>query len=203
MVLLGVRGWLRLAARRSRAGVVVLALQALVVVGATGWAFVAPAVGRGGIAGALAVIAAAGLVALGTRRGGLPRLPALTCGLAVMVAAVFVVQADGTLLWSSNRMYKHELARAAAARVPAAAPLVSYALTPVVYVFETDRVIPRLENQATLAARLATVRSGCLYVLTEVRYEHALSASGRWRRLVVMPRDADDRAALYCLEPAT
>lgn len=200
LVILGVRGWSLLAATRPRAAMALLGVQGAVVLAAAAWAFIAPQGGRGGLAALLAAAALALLLARALRRAGCARLLAASGALAAVAATVLVVQADGPVLWSRDRFYKHALAAAVVRVVPRDAPLVSYALTPVVYVYEADRSVSRLADAGALAARLAGHADGCLYVLSETRYAGTLGQLGALRELAAMPAGATDRAALYCLE---
>ena len=57
------------------------------------------------------------------------------------------------VLWSDDRRHTAALGASAAEQVPASAPLFAYRLTPAVYVYETQRRIPRLAEPGALAAR--------------------------------------------------
>ncbi|MGE0485929.1 MAG: ArnT family glycosyltransferase [Gammaproteobacteria bacterium] len=199
LVLLGVRGWILLAASRPRTTAVLFAVQGSVVIGAAGWAFTAAPGGRGGVAALLAAAVVALILVRALRRLGCAMLPAVSGALAGVAATVFVTQADGTLLWSRDRFDKHELAAAVAVAIPRDAPLLSYALTPVVYVYELGRGVPRVTELAVLVERLAELDSGCLYVLSETRHATSLARLGGLTEIAAMPARADDRAALYCL----
>lgn len=202
LVLLGARGWLVLCAHRPRIAFALGAAQGMVVLAAWCYATLAPALGRGGLpvaVGGLGLASAAGWAVL---RAGAGRAVAAPVLFAVLTAAVFVLQADGTLLWSRDRANKAALAAAVVGEVASDAPLVSYALTPVVYVYASGRTVPRIDSTGELAARLAGTAGGCLYVLTEVRHEDVLARLGHSSQVAAMPRGANDRAGLYCLRRA-
>ena len=195
MMLLAAHGWVLLAARWPRARAGVAAAQGLVLLAAAAW--VVDAGGRPGDAGWL--LGATLLAAVAAWRGRARWCAGLLAAELALAAATFAVAATHGVLWSDDRRHTAALGASAAEQVPASAPLFAYRLTPAVYVYETQRRIPRLAEPGVLAARLAQAPGGALWLLMETREAVAVSGLGRLEPIRLMPAGAPDRAGLYRL----
>lgn len=195
LCLLAGHGLARLELERPRLAAGAAVVQALLVAGGAGWLFWSQ---REPLFALLAVAAALGAAWLGARA-----FRSLTMGavLAVLVlcAGSFARYADGTALWSVARYHRHALAAAAAREVSAAEPLFSYALTPVLYIQVTGRGIPEFQTLNALEKALDERRLDQAYVLAPVKRRPELEQHFKLRELAIMPRKANDRAALFLI----
>ncbi len=115
----------------------------------------------------------------------------------VMVALVYVIPQTSDQLWSADRHNKTVLAEATAKLVNPDEPLVTYRLTPEVYVYTSARRIPRMSDLAALHQFARSTREHLIFVLTQTRYVGELSRDFDVEPLRLMPPEADDRAGLY------
>ena len=193
MIALTARGWISLEERAPRTALFVALLQTLLVLALAIWSGLKISQPIITLAAALLALCFSG-VAL-WRGLALPR-SVLLCGM-LLAAGVFVLHASGTLLWSEDRYNKAALAESARQIIPMGALLVAYDLTPVVYVYLSQRPIERVRNPERLAS-LARIREDqSLYVLCETRHRPVLETLGSLVVLAEMPPGADDRAGLY------
>ena len=169
------------------------ALQALLILAAVGWL-----ASRGHeLPALLGMFAVVGAFCAWQGRQASRRLPALMLFGVVLVAAAFARHADGTALWSVARFQRHALATEVAARAPADQLLLSYALTPVIYIQVTGRGIPEVWSTEALSAamRARGVRRAAVLALVKRRGE--LARHFAVRPIALMPVGANDRAGLF------
>lgn len=125
------------------------------------------------------------------------RLPALVLFGVVLVSAAFARHADDKTLWSIARFQRHALAAEVAARVPPERLLLSYGLTPVIYIQVTGRAIPKVWSIDALEAAMRARGVSRAAVLTLAKRRGELARRFAVRPLSLMPAGANDRAGLF------
>lgn len=161
--------------RARRIAWAALVLQIAAAAGALGYAAyrtapVAPALAWAGAAAAFGLAAA--LLLMGARAGRAP-LAALGAA-AVLAVAAWPLGTPGAAWWSAERFEARALARLAAERLPAGAPLATFDVNPAAYIYYSGRRVHVLDSGRALAERLA--REGQVWLATRARHLGALSA---------------------------
>ncbi|MEQ8494363.1 MAG: hypothetical protein RLW42_09115, partial [Gammaproteobacteria bacterium] len=197
MCVLAARGLVLLGRRRPRTVLGLLLAQGLVVAVAAGWVgWSGWTAGRTGDAGWLLVAALAGIGGARWMRSDRPARVFVV--VIVLAAGTFAIAARQGLLWSDDRRHTYALGSALGDIVADAAPLYAYRLTPAVYVYASNRSIPRLADPPALQAALARAREP-LWVLMETREAKAVATLGQLEPVHLMPVGAPDRSGLYRL----
>lgn len=148
----------------------------------------------------LLALALAGLSWLVCGRTDGRRLRLMLAASFALSCLVLVRYADSEILWSSDRFAKQDFAASISAQLSSRDGLVSFQLTPTVYVYLLQRPIKRIDQVNTLKAMLRSA-GGPVYVLTETRFVPSLiGASIKAHLIAAAPTGMDDPAGLYQLQ---
>ena len=145
----------------------VLLLQTVLVLGAAGWVLVRS--GRAGwltpsLLGLVLALTVAGVVVFRLR--ALDRRYTLLVGLALVVAGLWPGAALNGLLWAKERYESAQLAAEAARVAGGDTPIVTYGLSPTLYVHAANRRVRHVNSPERLAALLASAPGERLVLVT-------------------------------------
>ena len=197
LCLLAGHGLARLETTHRSLATALCALQLLLIAGGSAWLF-----GSQHLPVLLGAVTASALIVGWLVRRRLESFAAGGLAAAmVLTAASFIRFADGHVLWSIDRFNRHALAHAVATRVEPTAPLMSFALTPVIYIQVTGRAIPEFDSPASLEQALHERHLQQAYVLALTKRIAELAKRFNITPVVSMPNNANDRAGLYRITP--
>lgn len=188
-------GLARLEAEQPALARALVCVQVLLVAAGAGWLFWSQheTLFLGLTLAAALVAAALAVRALGSLVTG------AVLAVLVLSAGTFARYADGHVLWSMARFHRHGLAAATAREVSPAEPLFSYALTPVLYIQVTGRSIAEFQSLNALEKAMSDGHLSHAHVIAPVKRRAELAQRFAVRELAIMPRKANDRAALFLI----